>query len=83
MPARWKPVGVVAAGQPIKIGGLDPWQHEWRSLKRPALALPHPSYPHQRHRMDIYEIASAGRKVVFAAGELSAGVWGFYVERGS
>jgi hypothetical protein len=29
--------------------------------------------------MWVYEIEDAGKKVVFAAAELSANVWGFYV----
>jgi hypothetical protein len=44
--------------------------------------LPHPAYPNQRHRMSVYEIESGGRRIRFAAGELSANVWGFYVPLG-
>jgi hypothetical protein len=32
--------------------------------------------------MWLYEIDNAGKKIVFAAGELSANVWGFYVPLG-
>jgi hypothetical protein len=77
--SAWKPIGVVAEGQPIEIDGINPWQHSWRSTEQPSVELPHPSCPNQRHRMNIYEVESAGHKVVFAAGELSANVWGFYV----
>jgi hypothetical protein len=28
--------------------------------------------------MSVFEIESGGHKVLFAAGELSANVWGFY-----
>jgi hypothetical protein len=41
--------------------------------------LRHPTYPNQTHQYDIYEIGDAERPVRFAAGELSNGVWGFYV----
>jgi hypothetical protein len=75
----WKPIGVVAEGQRIEIDGVNPWDHSWRSLEQASLDLPHPSYPAQRHKMKIYEVESAGRKVTFAAGELSPNVWGFYV----
>ena len=77
--SEWKAVGVVAEGEPIEVGGVNPWSHSWTSLEQPAVELPHPSYPNQRHRMSVYEVESVGRKITFAAGELSANIWGFYV----
>jgi hypothetical protein len=41
--------------------------------------LPHPAHPHQSHRYDIYDIGDGWNPVRFAVGELSNGVWGFYV----
>jgi len=76
---EWKAIGVVVEGQPIDVDGINPWQYSWRPSKQPPIELPHPAYPNQRHRMTIYEVETGGRTVVFAAGELSANVWGFYV----
>ncbi len=76
----WKPVGVVAEGQPIRVGGLNPWNFEWHRMPADPVDLPHPSYPDQTHRMLLYEITSEGKSVTFAAGELSMNVWGFYVQ---
>ena len=77
--ANWKSAGIVVEGQPITVGGLNPWDHEWKSSGAPAIELPHPSYPNQLHRMSVYEISNGNHSVAFAAGELSANVWGFYV----
>ena len=44
-----------------------------------AVMLPHPSYPHQHHRIDIYEAGASDQPVRFTAGELSNGVCGVYV----
>jgi hypothetical protein len=77
--AGWIPVGVVPEVLPLLIAGLNVWDHKWVKLRDPVLQLPHPSYPSQRHRMWTYEITHGGKIVRFAAGELSAGVWGFYV----
>ena len=74
-----KVVGVVYEGDPIDVNGLNPWQFKWRDLRMKPVELPHPSYPSQRHRMWVYEIEDSGKKVTFAAGELSPNVWGFYV----
>jgi hypothetical protein len=76
---EWKSVGVALEGQPIRIAGLNVWDHSWSRLERPRLQLPHPGYPSQLHEMDVYEIRTGGEPVRFAAGELSANVWGFYV----
>jgi hypothetical protein len=75
----WRDVHVGIEGDGLEIGGVKVWRHEWRSTGEPRLNLPHPSYRNQTHRYDIYEIGNAENSVRFAAGELSNGVWGFYV----
>jgi hypothetical protein len=79
---EWTSCGVVIEGQPINVGGINPWKYGWKSLGQSAVELPHPSYPSQRHKMEIYEIDDAGKKIIFAAGELSVNVWGFYIPTG-
>jgi len=79
---EWKAVGIVVEGEPILVGGLNPWALEWHCVQAEPVQFPHPSYPNQRHGMKIYEINSGERHVRFAAGELSANVWGFYVPVG-
>ena len=76
---NWKSIGIVVEGQPMIISGLNVWDYKWTSLKEPAVKLPHPDYPAQLHSMNIYEIINGEQKVKFAAGELSANVYGFYV----
>lgn len=76
---NWKVVGVVGEGERINIGGVNPWNHEWKAMEHEPVLLPHPSYSTQFHTMRIYQIETAGRFLIFAAGELSASVWGFYV----
>jgi len=75
----WKSCGVVIEGRPIDVGGINPWAFPWVSLQQPPVELPHPAYPNQCHKMWLYEVEAAGKKIVFAAGELSPNVWGFYV----
>jgi hypothetical protein len=78
--AEWRLVGrIVADREPLLLGGLDPWQHAWSPVEAPAVIVPHPQYPAQRHKMWIYEIASGDVVVRFAAGEFSNGAWGFYL----
>jgi hypothetical protein len=76
----WRAAGVVAEGQPIAIEGLNVWDHPWAPRGDETVDLPHPSHPEQRHRIRVYEMEGQGSLiVVFAAGELSPGVWGFFV----
>ena len=75
----WRAIGVVIEEQPIRIHGLNVWDYTWTRLPDAPVELPHPSYPSQLHVMDVYEITANGNHVRFAAGELSANVWGFYV----
>ena len=75
----WRDVHVGFANDGLRIGGLDVWEHKWRRAAADPLELPHPAYPNQRHFYDIYDIGDTHAPVRFAAGELSNGVWGFYV----
>lgn len=72
-------IGFIEDG--AKIGGIEVWKETWRRVDSPRVILPHPAYPNQRHGYGIFEIGDERRPVRFAAGELSAGVWGFYVPR--
>ena len=78
----WRVAGIVTEGSSIMLGGfffgVNPWQHQWESLGA-SVDLPHPAYPNQIERMHLYRIKTRWSTVVFATGELSAGVWGFYV----
>ena len=74
----WRAVAVVAEGDRVLIQGQNPWGVSWISSNEAPIVVAHPSYPSQSHRASIYELDSA-RPIRFAACELSAGVWGFYV----
>jgi hypothetical protein len=77
--SEWRTAHVGLEGDGVKIGGVEVWQEEWRRSGEEAVMLPHPSYPDQHHRFDIYDAGPQDRPVRFAAGELSNGVWGFYI----
>lgn len=75
----WRDVHVGFEGDGLKIGGVKVWSAEWRRTDLRAVQLPHPAHPHQRHMFHVYEVGNGPKPVRFAAGELSNGVWGFYV----
>ncbi len=77
--SKWRVAHVGVEGDDFGIGGHKLWREEWRSTGEKAVSLPHPSHPHQRHQFDICEIGSADCPIRFAVGELSNGVWGFYI----
>jgi len=76
---NWRDIHIGFESDGLKINGLEVWKHEWRPTGLRPVELPHPSYLHQIHRYEIYDIGDAESPVRFAAGELSNGVWGFYV----
>ena len=75
---RFAPGQICSEGQLIDVCGVNPWEHEWIRLDKPPIKLSHPSYPHEMHEMWFYRVEAGDRKIVFAAGELSPNVWGFY-----
>lgn len=79
---RWEPVGVVTEGDPVVLDGVNIWNVEWTAVGSGSVEVRHPSYPSQVHRVGRYELAGASGVVEFAAGELSANVWGVFVLSG-
>ena len=77
MMGAWKSIGIVVEGEPIDIGGINPWEHPWS--EEGLVELPHPTYPNQLHNMRVVQVKFGGKEIEFAVGELSAGVYGFYV----
>ncbi|MDT4329940.1 hypothetical protein ACQE3E_03945 [Methylomonas sp. MED-D] len=75
----WKPVHVGVEGDGVSILGLKLWKFKWQSVGQEPIVVPHPSYLHERHQAWVYEVETSSKVVRFAAGELSNGVWGFYV----
>ena len=75
----WRAAHVGLEGDGLTIDGVEIWKQTWHSAGEAPLSLPHPSHPNQRHRFEIYQVGDAQRPIRFAAGELSNGVWGFYV----
>jgi len=75
----WRFVSIGLEGDSVDIGGgMNPWDAEWVSTYR-RIVVAHPQYPRERHTMFTYEVAGSDPPVVFAAGEYSNGVYGFYV----
>jgi len=76
---EWKLVNIVSDGQPIIINGINLWKHEWIRIDEKPIEVPHPGHPNEKHKMWIYKINTGNNSIVFAAGEYSNCVWGFYV----
>ncbi|HVF20945.1 MAG TPA: hypothetical protein VNA14_11995 [Mycobacteriales bacterium] len=74
----WRFVSIDVEGNAVDIGGVNPWRQSWTSTGR-RVVVAHPQYPAQRHTLRVYEIPDTDPPVVFAAGEFSNGVWGFFV----
>ena len=77
--AGWLVAHIGTDGDCAEINGLSVWKEKWRFIDLPRVKLPHPSYPNQIHDFQIYEIGDPSNPTRFAAAELSACVWGFYV----
>ena len=64
----------------VMLDGLDVWKHDWESLPEDAVAVKDPLHG-QAFRFPVYRITHRGRSTVFAAGEFSNGMWGFFQPR--
>lgn len=76
----WAYANIGPEGDPVLIDGVDLWKSKWR-LAGHSVWLPHPQYAHQIHDYAVYETQGRTGPVRFAAAELSANGWGFYVPK--
>jgi hypothetical protein len=74
----WTLVSIGVEGQEVRIAGVSLWEVEWEPVGSSAITVAHPNYPKQRHQMWIYRVHGSSPEVLFAAGEFSNGLWGFY-----
>ena len=74
----WRSVGMCWDGDEFDIEGINPWQHEWVSQGE-RIVVAHPTYPAQRHDVEIWVIRTPDRVVSFAAGEMSSNAWAFFL----
>ena len=74
----WRLAAVVAEGEGVLIQGQSPWQRSWVKTSEQRITSAHPTDPLRLHEAEVYDLDSP-RSIRFAAGEVSSGVWAFYV----
>lgn len=74
----WKYIGYCFDGARFEIAGLNVWQHEWVATSIPHAHVRDPFYG-SPFEFPVYAIEAGAKRVLFAAGEFSNCVWGFYV----
>ncbi len=73
----WQFSGVASDTRAFLIKGLDVWAFQWWEEGEVA-EVEDPLYG-QPHTFAVYTVTDGTQTVKFAAGEFSAGVWGFYL----
>jgi hypothetical protein len=76
---QWTHAGVSYGSNDFLLEGVDVWAQKWEPVPSvPEAAVTDPLHG-QPFRFTVYRIVAAGgREIVFAAGEYSNNVWGFY-----
>lgn len=75
----WRLLHVGFEGDDVSVTGINLWEvGSWTSTGA-RITVAHPSYPAQRHTMQVYVLDPRDAGSLFAAGEFSNGVWGIYV----
>ena len=65
-------------GDEFDLQSINPWEHEWVSQPE-RIVVAHPSYPAQRHDVDVWAVRAPDQVVRFAAGEMSNLAWAFFL----
>jgi hypothetical protein len=77
----WKYAHIGFEGDTGRLGGISVWKAKWRRVEGEPIMLPNPASTQKTSSFEVYEIGEEDHPIRFAACELSAGVWGFYVPR--
>ena len=73
----WMPLALgVLESTPVMFGPFDLWKASWTSLGETVKVWPRSE--HEHYQLSAYSTSVADRTVIFAAGEVSNGVWVFY-----
>jgi len=75
---NWRFVAAGVEGDKLEISGIRVWDHKWVCRTGERADIKDPSYG-QNFSFHVYEIISGKQQIIFAAGEFSASVFGFYV----
>ena len=75
---NWRFVAASVEGDKLEISGVRVWEHKWLCRDGERADVKDPSYG-QSYSFHVYEIDAGGRQIIFAAGEFSASVYGFYI----
>ena len=75
----WRSAHVGFEDDGVVLRGIGVWRHEWQDEEERSITVAHPSYRQQRHSLSVYSISTETQYLKFAAGELSNGVWGFFL----
>ncbi|MEO0795469.1 MAG: hypothetical protein AAFX93_09915 [Verrucomicrobiota bacterium] len=75
----WLLLGSCGDGDKFTVGGSNVWGREWISRNEVAV-VKDPLYGKEL-RFRVYEIRCDGRSIVFAAGEFSNCIWGFFAKK--
>jgi len=73
----WRLLSIGPEAAPVKLRGYELWKQKWSRCTDGRIIVAHPDHPHERHTMTLYRLDCAP-DVMFAAGEFSNGVWGFF-----
>ena len=74
----WEFFHACPEGEDCQIGGLSVWAQKWQRISDEPIIVKDPHYG-QIFRFSVYEISAGLQRAVFAAGEFSNGIFGFYV----
>jgi len=76
----WRFLKAVVEGDPIEIDGVNLWKRRRLWVERgETIVVAHPLYPRQRRELPVREVEGPEGPIVFAAGELTGLVWGYFV----
>jgi hypothetical protein len=78
MKIEWQFAGSCEDGGPFDISGVNVWKHDWKKRKDHKEAVVKDPHHGEDFLFTVYEITVGQQHIVFAAGEFSNCIWGFY-----
>ena len=75
----WRYLHIGPENDDVQYDDVKLWSHEWKKQGEVPITANHPQHSSELHRLNRFFVQADGKLVEFAAAEVSAGVWLFWV----
>jgi hypothetical protein len=76
---NWIFLGSTVEKEPFYVKDSNIWDYKWKNVSNDPIVVIDPIHPLETKQIYIYSFNKGDEAIIFAAGEFTYGIWGFYL----